>query len=581
MILIMGKKSTMKKTSILILLLICFAQSNYAQNIEGLKSATPFAYSGAIAAHTGFYQANGITARSPQSIWGFSGNMNFTLYDKINLPFSFTVGRYGNSTTYPTFGQVGISPNYKWATVHLGYRNMTFSPYTLAGHTFLGAGVELNPGKLRVGAMYGRLRNAAEVDTTHSFVQPAFKRLGYGLKLGVGKSNKYIDFIFFRAKDEENSLEKIQNEITPSENLVVGISTQFPLFNIFTFKYDVGTSIFTRNQNSTEVLLDSLPNGLEKYIKGDFFDVKASTRANLANKASLAFNRSKVFRVKVEYERIDPQYETMGAYFFANDLERLTISPSFQLFKNKVSLNGSYGLQRNNLLGDRIETTQKSIGAANIDIHPNATFGLNLNYSNYSIYQEAGRLDLNDTVAFNLATTTIGITPRFNVQGKKVMHSVVLNGNYQRSNQDNDLFYDKSQNFESTLIGINHSLVFIENRFSLNTGINYHVFSVADVETALMGGSIGMNLPVADNKLNIGLSGSLNARRLNKIRDGNTLSSYLNLSYRVAKAHSFRLNFGYLKNFGTILNDFSELRGGLSYTFILAPKLKKQGKIKR
>ncbi len=569
----------MKQIVFCVLVIFGLSQSSFAQNIEDLKTAKPFSYSGAIAAHTGFYQANGIANRSPRSIWGLSGNLNFVLFEKLNLPFSFTVGRYGNSTSYPTFGQIGISPNYKWVTLHLGYRNMNFSPYTLAGHTFLGVGIDLKPKKmLRLSAMYGRLRNAAEVDTTHSFVQPAFKRTGMGLKLGFGDDEHYIDLIFFKAKDDQNSLEIAQNKITPAENLVLGVSAQVAIFKIFRLKYDVGASIFTRDQNSQEVLSKNLAANVNNFNDLGLIDLKASSRANLAQKASLSFLRAKNFNAKVTYERIDPQYETMGAYFFANDLERLTIAPSFQLFKNKVSLNGSYGLQRNNLLGDRAETTQKSIGSANLDIHPNATFGLNMNYSNYSIYQEAGRMELNDTVAFNLATTTISITPRFNIQKEKVMHSIVLNANYQKSNQDNDLFYGKSQNFESKLIGLNHSLIFLESQFSLNTGLNYQSFSVAGIETALTGGTIGLNLPFANNKLNLGLSGSLNARRLNKVSDGSTLSSYANLSYSPAKSHSFRLNFGWLKNFGTQASDFSELRGGVSYTFVFAPNPKNKVK---
>ena len=562
---------------ILVLVIICLTQNSFAQDIESFKSAKPFSYSGAIAVHSGFYQANGIAGRSPKSIWGLSGNLNFTLYEKLNLPFSFTVGRYGASGTYPTFGQVGISPSYKWVTLHLGYRNMNFSPYTLAGHTFLGAGVELKPKKiLRLSAMYGRLRNAAEVDTTHSFVKPAFKRTGMALKLGFGDDEDFIDFIFFKGKDDKNSLAVAQNKITPAENLVLGISAQIPLFKVLRIHYDIGASVFTRDQNSAEVLSKELSDNLNRFSDLGIFDVKASTRANLAQKLSLAFTRSKVFSARVEYERIDPQYETMGAYFFANDLERLTISPSLQLFQNKVSLSGSYGLQRNNLLGDRTETTNKNIGSANLDIHPNAKFGLNANYSNYSIYQQSGRLDLNDTIAFNLATTTIGFTPRLTIQRDKVMHSLMLNANYQKSNQDNNLFFENSQDFESKLIGLNHSLVYLESQFSLNTGVNYQSFSVAGIETELMGGTIGVNLPIVDSKLNLSLSGSLNARRLNKVRDGSTLSSYANLRYSPAKSHSFGLNFGWLKNFSTQSNDFSELRGGIFYTFIFSPKVTKK-----
>jgi len=39
-----------------------------------------------------------------------------------------------------------MSPYYKWITIHVGYRNINYSQFTLAGHTILGAGIELHPG---------------------------------------------------------------------------------------------------------------------------------------------------------------------------------------------------------------------------------------------------------------------------------------------------------------------------------------------------------------------------------------------------------------------------------------------------
>ncbi|MCB0651783.1 MAG: hypothetical protein KDC85_10945 [Saprospiraceae bacterium] len=546
-----------------------------AQDIEGLNQATPFAWSGALAVQTGFYQANGIGDRSPSSIWSLSSNMNFTLYDQLNLPFSFTVGRYGTQSSYPTFGQVGLSPSYKWATLHLGHRNMTFSPYTLAGHTFLGTGIEITPGKFRFSAMYGKLRNAAEVDTTYSYVQPSFKRLGYGFKIGVGNEEQYVDLILFKAKDDAQSLVESQESITPAENLVLGVSAQFSLFKRVFVHYDVAGSIFTRDMNSLAIFIEDTPKVYETFLSNNFFEAKASTRTNLANKVSINYQHPKAFNIRFEYERIDPQYETMGAYFFANDLERLTLGSSMNLFKNKVSLRGSYGIQRNNLLKNRLETTQKNIGSANLDIHPNAQFGMNVNYSNYSIYQEAGRFDLNDTVAFNLATTTVGIVPRLNIQRANIIHSFFINANYQKSNQDNDLFFGKNQDFESQMASLNYTLVLLTSQFTLNTAINYHAFSVAGTTTELLGGTLGVNLSFLEGKWTLGLSNSLNARHLNGVGDGNTFNANLAINFRPSSAHSLGLNVGWLNNFLTASNDFSEIRGGLVYSYLIGPAGKK------
>ena len=49
------------------------------------------------------------------------------------------------------------------------------------------------------------------------------------------------------------------------------------------------------------------------------------------------------------YERIDPNYKTLGAYFFNNDLENITVNASQTIFDNKLNLSVNAGLQQDNL----------------------------------------------------------------------------------------------------------------------------------------------------------------------------------------------------------------------------------------
>lgn len=125
--------------------------------------------------------------RDPYSYF-LSGNLNFDLYG-WSVPLSFTYSNQNLGYQQP-FNQYGIHPTYKWATLHLGYSSMNFSPYTLSGHVFKGIGVELRPeGKFSYSAMYGRLQRAVELDTlidlsdTQQSAQPAFRRMGYGFKV--------------------------------------------------------------------------------------------------------------------------------------------------------------------------------------------------------------------------------------------------------------------------------------------------------------------------------------------------------------------------------------------------------------
>ena len=135
------------------------AQSPTTATEPPAPKQSPIKVSGGLNAYAGFYTASGIAARNQPTPFGLSGAVTVSLPGGISLPFSAVLGNQGTSFRQP-FNQFGVSPTYKWATVHAGYRNVSFSPFTLAGHTFLGGGVELNPGKLRLGAVYGRFNKA-------------------------------------------------------------------------------------------------------------------------------------------------------------------------------------------------------------------------------------------------------------------------------------------------------------------------------------------------------------------------------------------------------------------------------------
>jgi hypothetical protein len=73
---------------------------------------------------------------------------------------------------------------------------MSFSPYTLAGHQFLGGGVELNPGdKFTFSAMGGRLQKSVRPDSLNLAI-PAYHRVGGGFKPNITLGSKHCSHLF-------------------------------------------------------------------------------------------------------------------------------------------------------------------------------------------------------------------------------------------------------------------------------------------------------------------------------------------------------------------------------------------------
>ncbi|MBK9959426.1 MAG: hypothetical protein IPP11_12940 [Chitinophagaceae bacterium] len=159
-----------------------------AQDVESMNIKNPFQFHGNVNLQLDYYKANGISARQKEFSWLINGNPVLTVLG-VDIPLSFVLSNFENKF-YQPFNQFGISPKYKWATLHLGYRNLTYSNYTLAGHRILGAGFDLKPKNFRIGFMYGQLRRSASIDSSMNanpmYVRPAptYKRLGMAAKLG-------------------------------------------------------------------------------------------------------------------------------------------------------------------------------------------------------------------------------------------------------------------------------------------------------------------------------------------------------------------------------------------------------------
>ncbi|HEX2970287.1 MAG TPA: hypothetical protein VHO46_14405, partial [Bacteroidales bacterium] len=141
------------------MLTACSFRHASGQDIESIGKEHPLKINGGLSANQIFYDAAGSESRRKQYTYYLAGNLVFNLYG-WSVPFSYTYSNQQSSFQQP-FNQYGLHPRYKWITAHIGYSSMTFSPYTLNGHQFMGAGVELTPGsKFRFSAMYGRLQKA-------------------------------------------------------------------------------------------------------------------------------------------------------------------------------------------------------------------------------------------------------------------------------------------------------------------------------------------------------------------------------------------------------------------------------------
>ncbi|HXH19034.1 MAG TPA: hypothetical protein VNJ07_08110, partial [Chitinophagales bacterium] len=142
--------------------LIVYGGNELAEK-DTLPKARNVSLSGSLSVFAQAYRVNGREARRDKFTWRISGNPTLKAGD-FQLPLHFLVGSYQDALKQP-FNKIGISPSYRWLTVHLGYNSVDFSKLVVSQRTFLGAGIELNPSIVRLGFIYGRWQKAVNPGT--------------------------------------------------------------------------------------------------------------------------------------------------------------------------------------------------------------------------------------------------------------------------------------------------------------------------------------------------------------------------------------------------------------------------------
>ena len=96
--------------------------------------------------------------------------------------------------------------------------------------------------------------------------------------------------------------------------------------------------------------------------------------------------RSKKNTFGLGYERVDPDYRSLGGYYFTNDLENFTFNYARPFWQDKITLALNLGIQRDNLDHTKREQTSRWVVAGNLNIVPNEQWNVSVAYSGFQSY---------------------------------------------------------------------------------------------------------------------------------------------------------------------------------------------------
>ena len=531
-----------------ILVTLCFQTMAFSQNLETIGKEKPIKISGGVSLSQIGYAASGISSRRDPYSYFATGNLNVSLYG-WNVPLSFSYSNQGVSFLQP-FNQFSMHPTYKWITLHAGFTSMNFSPYTLGGHLFSGVGVDATPtSKLKISALYGRFLKAVQPDTTAgSKVQAAYDRYGYGMKVGYGDGKDFVEAIVFRAQDEQQSIRFVPEAqgILPQENLVLGFTGGKSLFQKLLLRLEWATSAITRDTRASHT---STENPLGNV--GGLFTPRTSSSYYNAMKANVTY-QGNGYSVGMGYERIDPQYRTLGSYFFNNDLENITINAATALMQGKVNLSANVGTQRDNLDESKATTLKRLVTAVNVAFAPTQRFNLALSYSSFqsftnvrSQFVNINRLtqfDFLDTLNFTQISQNATINSMYQVgNNKNKRQTVSLNLTAQDAADKQGQVTQNSglrfYNFNSA-----YSLSITPRNLTLSLAFNLSMSDGAMSQSRTFGPTGSLSKQFFDKKLRTTLSVSQNESFANGLNTGSILNGRLSGNVSIKKKHNLNLS---------------------------------------
>ncbi|MCO5231523.1 MAG: hypothetical protein M9958_10245 [Chitinophagales bacterium] len=543
------------KAYLVIFLLLCKSLS--AQDFTDIKEKKPFEISGSVGAGANFYASNEAYKTRDPFNWSLYGNVNMKIYG-FELPFSFNVAQFSTSYTTP-FAQLGISPTYKWIKVHVGYRSMSLNPLVFDGQTFLGAGVELSPGKFKVGGFYGRLNKAiSEGTTADRRIEPQYSRVGYGMKAGFEGKNGSFGVQLFHAKDNKESVITILdtlNTIFPQENTVIGSNWSVTIAKVLSFTGNVGMSMLNRNSfypetdASTGLELPKFINKINKSNVTSAFSFAGKTGVNLSLKP---------IKLAVNYQRIQPDYVSLGMPYTVNDVEAYNASASTTLFKGKFNLNGAFSNQHNNLSKSLISEIHSRVGNVSVFANLGQHFNISGNGNVARVFQKNGIVELSDSVKMDQTMMSFMVSPNLIFNSEKINHTINASYTYTNLNDHNPVTSAQVQG-NNMNVSTNYAIQFTKAFTGVNTGVNYSIYGQKDLRYQSTGINVGANTQLLKEH-QLGLQGSIGYffNQSNGEKVGNNISFTFNANMS-AKKHSFGLFSSYLITPPIDLNPLNKL----------------------
>ncbi len=518
-----------------------------AQDIASIAKGDLLKGNGSLSFNQIYYNTNGKSpSRNPYS-YLLNGSINLKILGYIDAPFNFMYSNLGSQYTQPTFNQTSIHPRYKWVSTHFGSIACNYSSYTVSGHLFQGSAIDLTPGEFTFSAFYGRFQKAIPSTelTNYNNAQPTYKRMGAGCKIGYNSDKVgHWNLVLFSAKDLANSITppSIGELILPKQNWSGSLQMNKRVLKKLNINAEWAYSLLSEN-NQLNLKNEALPIFLQ------FKSSNSSTALYKAIKTGFSYAIGSG-ALQFNYQRVDPFYRTLGAYYFTNDLENISGGFTLPFLKGKINLTANLGVQHDNIDQTKLSTMNRMVGNANIQMQIHKKVNMNFNYSNFTSYTNVRpytdyQNQINPYLAWdtlNFRQISQNFTSFIALQLKSdslkittLTHSLTYQIAADQQNQkitSNHAFFNANLAFAHQRIKSGQTIA-----FSLNAGRTL----LNERQLLNISPFLNVTQPLFNKRLKPTLSAGYTSSIYNGISSGGTFNTRCILNYTVQKVHQFTL----------------------------------------
>ena len=377
------------------------AAQDVAQAIQN-----PVRLSGDMVTSGQLYAHDGIAARWPDATYSIQFTPQITLFNDVTAGLDILVSSQGNQVRQ-SLNQFGLNPRWRWITLHFGDFSDDYTENTLQGTRVRGLGLDLKPGWFRFAFQEGQSQRATFAGTGGA----TYAQHLYAGLIGVGHEDaSFLDLTVVKAKDDPNSLApsvtdtilldtipvalRPQAQTRPQENLVAGLSGQLSLLDKrLVLKGEGDAAAITSDLSSPLANPDAVRLG---HLISDFMPLRLSTSGDFAYKldGSYAFGTG---ALHAGYQYVGAGYTSLGLAYVINDREAYTFGGNVGLLQNRLILTGQLQHQNDNLLHQKVATTNQDALMLSAAVRPAQDLTASISAMSTVVANDAA----NDTFAVN------------------------------------------------------------------------------------------------------------------------------------------------------------------------------------